>query len=191
MLTNVEAQTVKYRLVKIVDKNTGAEFQPQVDVRFITFSGYNKSQFSFTNQNGQLDNSPTGANWSYMNFAPSKGNTTYNNGLGGTISTGRSLGVMNQRIFRLANTSKGMKEYRCQRPIYGISDQLLCYATDRIFFSEDMSRFNIYSGGDARENGVQPPNGYENTFPLVFNSNQIYVYERVDNNPSPQGGVLY
>lgn len=186
---NTNAQTVKYRLVKIVDRNTGAEFQPNVDVRFITFTDYNKSQFSFTNQNGQLINDNY-SSWSYMNTQLQGGTTVYNNGLGGSISTGGTTVPINKRVFSYTNTQNGLKVYTCKRPIYSISDnRLLCYATDYIYFNEDMSRFNVYSGGRSRDNGITPPNGWDNTITLFDNINHIYVYERVENSPSPNGGL--
>lgn len=179
--TNTNAQTFKYRLVKIVDRNTGAENDPGVQVIFLTFYN-NYGSFAFTNQNGQLENNYL----SYMNFKPA--GVSYTNGLGGSIASGTSY--FNKREFNYVGLDNGNKKYICRRGAYDENNnyRLAGYINDYIFFSSDYKRFNIYSGGTPLENGILHHYG-GSTFELCPSS-QIYVYERVDNSPAP-GGVLY
>ena len=60
------------------------------------------------------------------------------------------------------------------------------YINDYIYFSNDMSRFNIYSGGDERSNGI-----YNNDATSIdiggtgFGGKYIYVYEKVETSSNP------
>lgn len=175
------AQTYKYKLVKIVNRENGAEYNPHVDVRYITFSG---NSFRFTNQNGQPITRPENAyigSWSFCNIEYS----TYNNGLGGSISSPTG-GVINPRVFNFVGMENGNKKYHNRRTVCSQqTNKVVGYIDDYILFSADLSRFNIYSGGSEQENGL----GYGGSSVQLCGSNQIYVYERVDS--SPGGGVLY
>lgn len=170
------AQTYKYKLVKIVNRENGAEYNPHVDIRYITFSG---NSFRFTNQNGQPITRPENAytgSWSFCNIEYS----TYNNGLGGSISSPTG-GVINPRIFNYVGTENGNKKYRNSRSVCSQqTNKVIGYIDDYILFSSDLSRFNIYSGGTELENGF----GYNGSSVQLCGSNQIFVYERVNSNPA-------
>lgn len=192
---NANAQTVKYRQTKTVDRNSGVEYAAGTNVKYITFSG---NRFSFTNQNGQLDNSV--GSWSYCNTKTGGGNVSYNNGYGGQIITGMQTVGINQRVFSYVGMENGAKKYVCRRPVLKSTDGSVCgYIEDVIYFSPDMSRFNVYSGGTAEENGLNcrgnvrvgnivTSAGYGETQTMCF-TNQVLVFERVDN--TTNGGVLY
>lgn len=168
MATAVQAQTYKYRQVKIVNKNTGEEYAGGTVVKYVTFSN-GKSSFSFTDMNGRVVNKgifETEA-WSFMNHAPVQG------------GTGMSSGYVNPRVFIYQSTnSNGILVYKNNRSVaHNTTGQVCGYITDYINFSSDYKRFNVISGGTDRENGVGP---YYTSIPLC-DSFQILVFELVEN----------
>jgi hypothetical protein len=169
MAVNVQAQTYKYRQVKVVNRNTGEEYDGGNVIKYITFSN-NKSSFTFTNMNGRPVNSMSDATtswWCYMNYAHVPG------------GTGISSGFANLRVFKFeSRNNQGVLVYRNNRSYTNnTTGQVGGYITDYINFASDYSRFNVISGGSDRENGVSV---YYQSIPLC-QSNEILVFERVEN----------
>lgn len=180
----VNAQTVKYKQVMYVDKNTGTEYGGSNDVRYITFTN-NYSSFQFTNANGQAINE-TGnvysGSWSYCNQYFSVQN--FGSGTFIATPTGRHY---NPRIFKYQGMKNGTKVYMCRRTVCNLhNNRLIGYINDYIYFSEDMSRFNIYSGGDERSNGIY--NQDARSIDIGFGGKYVYVYEKAESNSNP---ILY
>ena len=180
----IYAQTVKFRQVMYVDRNNGTEYQGSNEIRYITFSN-NYSSFQFTDANGQPINN-TGnvyiGSWSYCNQYFSVNHM----GPGTYIATptGRHY---NPRIFNFQGVKNGVKEYLNRRTSCNRNtNKVVGYINDYIYFSNDMSRFNIYSGGDERSNGI-----YNNDATSIdiggtgFGGKYIYVYEKVETSSNP------
>lgn len=164
----VQAQTYKYRQVKIVNKNTGEEHAGGTVVKYVTFSN-GKSAFSFTDMSGRVVSRGAFDTeiWSFMNYAPVQG------------GTGMSVGFVNPRVFKYQSTnSNGIMVYKNNRSVtHNTTGQVGGYITDYINFSSDYKRFNVISGGTDRENGV---GAFYTSIPLC-DSNQILVFELVEN----------
>lgn len=170
----VHAQTYKYKLVKIVDREDGTEyplgFQP--DIRYITFTG---NSFQFTDKNGNpipfSESTKFSGSWSYCNikYRIQGDNIAYI-----TIP----VGVFNPRIFTYVGDVNGKKKYHNRRPVYSrkTNQDTGYYIDDYIYFTPDMKRFNIKSGGNETENGIS---GDGSSAQLCAHSN-IYVYDLIE-----------
>lgn len=180
----VNAQTVKYKRVKSVDRNTGVEHATMDDVRFITFSN-NYSSFQFTSPNGQPINGNQQGYWSFCNRyvkpAPSQ---TYIPSSDEIMNNLNNPKFINPRIFRYQGVKNGAKVYLCRRSVCDHNNRVVGYINDYIYFSEDMSRFNIYSGGDERSNGIYGSGSSDQ----LTDGNTILVYEKAESNSNP---ILY
>ncbi len=178
----INAQTVKFKQVMYVDRNTGTEYQGSNDVRYVTFSN-NYSSFQFTDANGKPINTTSSVylgSWSYCNQYFS----VQHLGPGTHIATptGRHY---NPRIFNYQGIKNGVKEYLNRRSSCNMNtNKVVGYINDYIYFSEDMSRFNIYSGGAENANGI-----YDNNARSIdmggYSGNYIYVYEKVETSSNP------
>lgn len=178
---SADAQVVRYRFTKSVDRSTGAEYSGDNDVQCIKFS-YDKSSFQFTDGSGKP---LPGGQWQPSESYCNREYSTVSYGYGSSISqpTGKWC---NERIFRYQRTENGVRKYLCRRPVVSIQNgSIVGYINDWIYFAEDYSRFNIYSGGSATDNGY---NGDSWELPWGSLSGNIPVFERIDNTPS---GTLY